>query len=100
MHSYVIMKVKHLFGEPYFNLSFGKKDEFLFPSFRFRWATSLIEYFFTLLVLVSLVIRYVWTHTIIPILAYFHVPLVRKRSPITFHNDTVLITGGQSVYIY
>ncbi|CAF1174653.1 unnamed protein product [Adineta steineri] len=60
----------------------------------FRWATNLIEYFFTLLVLASLVIRYIWNHTFIPIMTRLHVPMVRKRTPVSYQNDTVLITGA------
>jgi short-subunit dehydrogenase len=62
--------------------------------FWFRWATSLIEHVFTLLLLVSLIIRYVWNHTVIPILSRFYIPFIRKRAPLSFQNDTVLITGA------
>lgn len=62
--------------------------------FWFRWATTLIEYVFTLLLLVSLIVRHVWYQTIRPILARFHIPMIRKRSPVSFKNDTVLITGA------
>jgi all-trans-retinol dehydrogenase (NAD+) len=62
--------------------------------FWFRWVTTLIEHLFTLLLLVSLVIRYVWSHTVVPILSRFYVPFIRKRAPVSFQNDTVLITGA------
>jgi len=62
--------------------------------FWFRWATSCIECVFTFLVLVGLVIRYIWNHTLIPILTRFYIPFIRKRLPISFQNDTVLITGA------
>jgi hypothetical protein len=73
---------------------FFKFLNFYFLYKRFRWATSLIEHVFTLLLLVSLVIRYVWNHTVIPILSRFYIPFIRKRAPLSFQNDTVLITGG------
>ncbi|CAM4913604.1 unnamed protein product [Rotaria socialis] len=66
---------------------------------KFRWAASLIKYVFTFLILASFITRYVWNHTIIPILSRFHIPTIRKRTPISFQHGTVLITGGQSAYI-
>ena len=43
----------------------------------------------------SLIVRHVWYQTIRPILARFNIPMIRKRSPVSFKNDTVLITGGE-----
>jgi len=79
--------------------TFGAADAFLCDyeskaPFWFCWATNLIEYLFTFLLLLGLIIRYVWNHTISPILSRFYIPFVRKRSPISFQNDTVLITGA------
>jgi len=62
--------------------------------FWFRWATSLIEHIYTVLVLVTLIIRYVWNHTITPLLSSFYVPFVRRSARVSFQNDTVLITGA------
>ena len=83
---------KALFGS---SLNISIRTVFSCFSSRFRWATSLIEHVFTLLVLVSLIIRYVWSHTVVPLLSRFYVPGIRKRVPISFQNETVLITGGQ-----
>lgn len=66
-----------------------------FVSPRFRWITTLIEHVFTLLLLVSLVIRYIWTRTVVPFLSHFYIPFLRKPTPISFRNETVLITGGE-----
>lgn len=57
----------------------------------------MIEHLFTALLLVSLIIRYVWVHTVTPLLARFSLPFVRKRRPVSFQNDTVLITGGKQL---
>ena len=70
-------------------------ERFIVYSRRFRWATTLIEYLFTLLLLVSLIVRHVWYQTVRPVLERFNLPMMRKRSPVSFKNDTVLITGGE-----
>ncbi|CAF0759471.1 unnamed protein product [Rotaria sp. Silwood1] len=62
--------------------------------FGFRWIINLIEYVFTLLLFVTLIIRYVWNHTVIRILSRFNIPIIEKRSSVSFQNDTVLITGA------
>ncbi|CAF1250671.1 unnamed protein product [Rotaria sordida] len=62
--------------------------------FGFRWIINLIEYIFTLLLFISLIIRYVWNHTINPLLSRFNIPIIPKYPLVSFQNDTVLITGA------
>ncbi|UJR24967.1 hypothetical protein I4U23_006331 [Adineta vaga] len=62
--------------------------------FWFRWMTNLIEYAFTFLVLLTLITRYIWNHTITPLMSRFHIPFFRKCSRVSYQNDTVLITGA------
>lgn len=62
--------------------------------FGFRWATIFIEHLFTVFLLISLIIRYIWQRTILSLLTRFRIPFIRKTKPISFQNDTVLITGA------
>ncbi|CAF1033184.1 unnamed protein product [Adineta ricciae] len=62
--------------------------------FWFRWLTNLIEYAFTFLVLFTLIVRYIWNYIFTPFMSRFHVPFFRRRTRVSFQNDTVLITGA------
>ncbi|CAF0813127.1 unnamed protein product [Didymodactylos carnosus] len=48
----------------------------------FRWVATLVEHFFTIVMFVTLYGRYLWSK------------FVQKQKPVSFRNDTVLITGA------
>ena len=96
MLSFAIMKAKHRSGEQH---ATANQCPSLRVLRRFRWMTNVIEYAFTLLVLVGLVIRHLWNHTVTPFMVRLHVPLFRRRPQVSYQNDTVLITGGQLVQL-
>lgn len=62
--------------------------------FWFRWAADLVELIFTLIVAISLTLRYIWTQKIHPLLDRLPIRIFRKRTPISFANETILITGA------
>lgn len=97
MPCYVITKENHHFGTTTRGVFSSFSNVF---SVRFRWATTLIEYLFTAFFLVVLTIRYVWHRRVVPLLTRLRIPLIRKPTPISFQNDTVLITGGEQTFVF
>ncbi|CAF1033168.1 unnamed protein product [Adineta ricciae] len=44
--------------------------------------------------LFTLIVRYIWNYIFTPFMSRFHVPFFRRRTRVSFQNDTVLITGA------